>query len=46
MNAASLAGGSRWRMAPSSGVKVGSRGSADQLQHWKRVQLEREDNLS
>ena len=32
VNAASLAGGSRWRMEPSSGVEVGSRGSADQLQ--------------
>jgi len=46
VNAASLAGGSRWRMEPSSGVEVGSRGSADQLQHWKRTRLKRAENLS
>lgn len=31
MNAAEPAGGSPWRMRPSSGKEVESRGSADQL---------------
>ena len=47
MNAAGPAGGSHWRMGPSSGKEEVSRGSADQLQNWgKRTQLKFAEELS
>jgi hypothetical protein len=33
-------------MKPSKGKEVGSRGSADQLQRWKRTQLKLAERLS